>query len=83
MRGFMAGAIKTGGFAESKRVERKSSPTPWANFPMTFAVAGAMSIRSALSVREMWGMSPVDSPPSIGNILWMGVLPVSTSKGRG
>ena len=50
---------------------------------MMFAVAGAMTMRSALSVREMCGMSPVNPPPSMGNIFWMGVTPVSTSKGSG
>ena len=43
---FMAGQTRILAVAAITRVERKSSPIPWAILPMKFAVAGAMMIRS-------------------------------------
>ena len=46
---FIAGAMTSGHVMLRTTVLRMSSAMPWAIFPMTFAVQGAMSITLALS----------------------------------
>src|SRR5213082_3085608 len=56
MRLFMAGAKTTGQAAAQTMRETRSSVRPWAILAMMLVVAGATSMRSARSVREMcWG----------------------------
>ena len=37
-------------------MERRSSASPWASFPMAFAVVGATNTRSASRAKPMWAM---------------------------
>ena len=69
--GFIAGAIKTLFFTEKSKVETKSSPIPCANFPIKFAVAGAIIIKSVFSVNVIWGILPEEefSLPSTGDYI--------------
>ncbi len=54
---FIAGAINTGAVVARYSDDRKSSAMPLANLPMTLAVAGATSSRSAVDASEMCSMS--------------------------
>ena len=54
---FIAGAIKTGAWVAIRTVVNKSSAIPLAILPITLAVAGAMTKRSALSARLMCPIS--------------------------
>ena len=50
---FMAGQMRIGDLTAINTVVRRSSAIPLAIFPITFAVAGAMTARSGRSAKEM------------------------------
>ena len=51
---FMEGTKRTGTVVAMIMVVRKSSPMPFATLPIIFAVAGTMTIWSAMSARDTW-----------------------------
>ena len=51
---FIAGATHTGQVEEIIAVVKKLSHIPFASFDIVFAVAGAISIKSAECDKEMW-----------------------------
>ena len=55
---FMEGTKRTGTVVAMIMVVRKSSAMPFATFPMIFAVAGTMTIWSAMSARAIWPILP-------------------------
>ena len=69
---FMEGTKRTGTLVAITMVVRKSSAMPFATFPITLAVAGAITIWSAMSERAIW---PILPPVKSSNISWVTGLP--------
>ena len=76
----MEGAKSTGTFMAITIVVRRSSAMPLAIFPRIFAVAGAITIRSAISARVT---CPILEPLKRRNISHRTGLPERVSKVRG